>query len=151
MGAVAWSVWSRWFLRMRQTVTVVEHFMSSCCRACSIGSAAERRAHNGSQCVVGGGRGEFEPAALFDLFRLGKGAEVKAAYGQNLQADRSENDSLIGFSAVTRLKLRAFRGAPGIAKRTGGSNPLRSTNESLRTGRSAFMLVSDIASRIRSR
>ncbi len=46
----------------------------------------------------------------------------------------SENNSLIGFSVVTPLKLRALRKAPGNTKRTVGSNPLCSSNEALRTG-----------------
>jgi hypothetical protein len=40
----------------------------------------------------------FELPVLFGLFFLGKGVEVRPVFGQNLPADRSENNSLIDFS-----------------------------------------------------
>jgi hypothetical protein len=39
-----------------------------------------------------------------------------AVFGQNQPTDRSENNSLIGFSVVTPLNLRAFRKAPGATR-----------------------------------
>ena len=50
----------------------------------------------------------FEPPVLFGFFPLWKG---KRSPVQNQPIDRSENDSLIAFSAVAPLRLRVFVGA----------------------------------------
>jgi hypothetical protein len=51
----------------------------------------------------------FEPSVLFGLLPLLEKRPSPAVFGQNLPADRSESNSLIGFGTVPPLKLRAFR------------------------------------------
>jgi hypothetical protein len=46
--------------------------------------------------------GAFELPVLFGLFPRWKRGQSPAVFGQNLPADRSENNSLIGFSERSR-------------------------------------------------
>ena len=55
-----------------------------------------------------GSKGDSNCRSSLAFFVLWKRPESPAVFGQNFPVDRSENNSLVGFSAVTPLKVRVF-------------------------------------------
>jgi hypothetical protein len=81
--------------------------MSSCCRACSIGSAAVPRPHNGSQCLVGGAEGIRTAGPLLRCLYSGESRVAGNFNPVIAKKNRSENFSPTYYSSAEPYRKRA--------------------------------------------